>query len=171
METISHGRHLALAGTIAVLAALVAGSPAYAKGPCLKNGGPSSVQQYVEQLPQACGSSATGTGNQQRKLPASIAHKIDQQSGNQATADLLKNIATSQSYGAPTQKIKVRHKLSETQRNVLSDSKARHSSALSASVGVVTDGSDSRLLALVILMGVITVFVLVSAVRRHRVRR
>jgi hypothetical protein len=171
MEANRRGRQLALAGAIAALAALAAGSPAYGKG-CLKNGGPSSVQQYVEQLPQACGSSATGTGQKQRKLPASIERKIQQQGGKQA--QLLENIATSEQYGAPQQKIKVhkaKARLTRTQRKILTDSEARQSNALGASLGVVTDGSDSRLLALVILMVGITIFVLVTAVRRHRVRR
>lgn len=211
MEAVTHTRQLALAGAIAVLAALGASSPAFG-GDCLPSGGPSSVQQYVEQIPQACGSHATGTGTKQRTLPPKIKHKIQKQGGTDKK--LLKNIATSEQYGAPQQQIKTppavhkaptahkaparkaqkthkvqkahkahkarkRHKVHQATKPVqrktrpksLSSAALRRGNPLSASVGVVTEGSDWRLLALLIVMAATTVAVLVSALRRRRAGR
>src|SRR6266545_2334485 len=164
-------RQLIVVCALAAVAALAAGSPAYGKGcPGNVKGDPaSSVAQYVEVLPTPCGNHATGTGNRSTKLPPSIQEKIDQQGGSDAT--LLQHIATSESYGAPQQKIKS-PKAHGRHGKILSDSAATHSSnPLSASVSVVTDGSDARLIALVVLMVGIAVLVLATAVRRRRVTR
>ncbi len=165
-------RQLIVVCALAAVAALAAGSPAYGKGcPGNVKGDPaSSVAQYVEQIPTSCGNHATGTGNRSTKLPRSIQKKIDQQGGSDAT--LLQNIATSESYGAPPQKIKSPKAQAKADRHskIVSDSAATHSSnPLSASVSVVTDGSDARLIALVVLMVGIAVLVLATAVRRRRV--
>jgi MYXO-CTERM domain-containing protein len=163
-------RQLVVVCAIVAVAALAAGSPAYGKGCAgnLTNEGPSSVAQYTEQIPTACGKHVTGTGKGTRKLPASTAQKIQEQGGSDAT--LLKNIATSAKFGAPTQKIKV--KGGPKHNRFLGDRAAtRSSNPLSASVSVVTDGSDARLIALVVLMLGIAVLVLATAVRRRRVTR
>src|SRR6266511_1975409 len=161
-------RQLIVVCALAAVAALAAGSPAYGKGcPGNVKGDPaSSVAQYVERLPTSCGNHATGTGNRTTKLPRSIQEKIDQQGGSDAT--LLQNIATSESYGAPQQKIKSpkAHKSGPKRNKILSDAAKKTSNPLSASVSVVTDGSDARLIALVVLMVGIAVLVLATAVRR-----
>src|SRR5881227_3990989 len=98
-------RKLLVAGGVAAFSALAVGSPAYGKG-CsgsLHNGGASSVAQYVEQIPGSCGSSAAGSGIHHTKLPATIAHQVQTQGGKNAT--LLKQIATSEKYGAPQTRI------------------------------------------------------------------
>ncbi len=156
-------RQLVLACAIVSVTALAAGSPAYGKGCAgnLTNEGPSSVAQYVEQLPTSCGNHATGTGNRSTKLPRSIEQKIQTQGGPDAA--LLKNIATSERYGAPQQKIT----RSDKKHSRISANHAGN--PLSASVSVVTDGSDSRLIALVLLMVGIAALVLAAAVRRRRI--
>jgi hypothetical protein len=161
-------RQLVFACAIVAVAALAAGSSAYGKGCAgnLTNEGPSSVQQYVEQLPTSCGSHATGTGNRTTKLPRSIQEKIQTQGGSDAS--LLQNIATSEKYGAPPQKIKAPNAKAKRHAKILSDSANKSSNPLSASVSVVTDGSDSRLIVLVLLMVGIAALVLAAAVRKRR---
>jgi hypothetical protein len=180
MEAVPHVRKLVLAGGIAILATLGTSATAYGKG-CSGNSNnpPSSVSQYVEQVPGACGSKAVSQGSQTRKVPKVIEQKIDQQGGDDAT--LLKEIVSSEKYGAPTQtKIKVKkvtvHKTKtkgDGARKILSDSERRSADTnpLAASVGVITDGSDGRLIALIVLMAAVAAIVVVSALRRRRVTR
>ena len=181
MEAVPHVRKLVLAGGIAVLATLGTSAGAYGKG-CSGNSNnpPSSVSQYVEQVPGACGSKAVNQGSQTRKVPKVIEHKIDQQGGDDAT--LLKEIVSSEKYGAPTQtKIKVKkvtvHKAkANTHRGTkktLTDAarKSADANPLAASVGVITDGSDGRLIALIVIMAAVAAIVIVSALRRRRVTR
>jgi len=183
MEAVPHVRKLVLAGAIATVAALGASAPAFGKG-CLKDP-PSSVAQYTEQIPQACGSSTTGSGTTKRTIPKSLEQKIDKQGGQDAST--LKEIVSSEASGAPTQtKIKVVHKAqakpktkaakAKAQANaqtakIVSDSAKRKSNPLAASVGVITDGSDGRLIALIALMIGVAALVVVSALRRRRVTR
>src|SRR5215204_1816168 len=111
MEAVPHMRKLVLAGGIAVLATLGTSAAAYGKG-CSGNSSnpPSSVSQYVEQVPGACGSKATNQGTQTRKIPKAIEQKIDSQGGDDA--ELLKEIVSSETKGAPTQtKIKIKVKV------------------------------------------------------------
>ena len=163
-------RQLVVVCAIVAMAALAAGSPAYGKGCAgnLTNDGPSSVQQYQEMIPTACGKHVTGTGKGTRELPASTEQRIQQQGGPDAA--LLKKIATSAKYGAPPQKIK-KVQSGPKRNTIFSDVAKKTSNPLSASVSVVTDGSDARLIALVVLMVGIAVLVLATAVRRRRVTR
>jgi hypothetical protein len=173
MAAVPQMRKLVLAGGIAVLATLGTSAAAYGKG-CSGSSSnpPSSVSQYVEQQSTACGSQATGQGNQTRKVPKTIEHKIQSQGGQDAT--LLHNIVSKQSYGAPQTKIKVT-KVTATgghsSTNIPNESATKKSNPLAASVGVITDGSDGRLSALLALMVGVAAFVVVSAVRRRRVTR
>jgi hypothetical protein len=178
MEAVPHVRKLVLAGGIAVLASLGTSAAAYGKG-CSNSSSnpPSSVSQYVEQQPTACGNQPTGQDTATRKVPKSIQSKIHTLGGKDATA--LTNIVSKGAYGAPTQtkiKVKVKKKVREGNRGqgkIVSDSAARKSSSdpLTASVGVITDGSDGRLIALVVLMAAVAAVVIVSALRRRRVSR
>jgi hypothetical protein len=54
---------------------------------------------------------------------------------------------------------------------IVSDSAKRKSNPLAASVGVITDGSDGRLIALIALMIGVAALVVISALRRRRVTR
>lgn len=160
-------RQLVVVCALVAVAALVAGSPAYGKG-CAGNvkGDPSSsVAQYVEVLPTSCGNHPTNSGNRTTKLPRSLEQKIDSQAGTDAT--LLKKIATEESFGAPQRQIKSQK--GSKQRSILSDSANKNSNPVFASVGVVTDGSDSRLIVLVLVMVGIAALVLAAALRRRRI--
>jgi hypothetical protein len=180
MEAVPHMRKLVLAGGIAVLAALGTTATAYGKGCSGNQNVPSSVAQYTEQQPTACGTHATGQGNQTRKVPHVIQQKIDKQGGDDAAT--ITKIVSSEAYGAPTNtKIKVKaHKVKAqkggsggpTSTKIVSDA-ARTSSpnALAASVGVITDGSDGRLIGLLVLMVGLAAVVVISALRRRRVTR
>src|SRR5215211_1313407 len=171
METRRHVRQLAVAGAVAASFTLATGSPAAAGG-CSGNisgGGNAATAQYVEQLPTPCGNTASGTGNRKTKLPKSIERKIDSQGGSQAK--ILKELVTSEAKGAPQRKIKLREtKTTKRYRKILVDAEKEQSNALSASFGVVTDGSDARLLTLLIVMIGTAVVVLGTAVRRRRIR-
>src|SRR5262249_46040044 len=179
MEAVPHMRKIVLAGGIAVLASLGTSAAAYGGG-CSNSSSnpPSSVSQYVEQQPTACGNQATGQGTATRKVPKTIQSRINQLGGQDATA--LTNIVSKQAYGAPNTKIKV-HKVKAQGKNgkgngpskILSDSETRksHQNALAASVGVITDGSDGRLIALIVLMAAVPAAVVLSAVPRRRVAR
>ena len=104
MEAVPQLRKLVLAGAIATVAALGTTATAYGGG-CNQNP-PSSVAQYTEQIPQACGDKPTGSGTTKREVPKSIQKKIESQGGEDAQT--LENIVSDESYGAPTQtKIKV----------------------------------------------------------------
>jgi hypothetical protein len=184
MEAVPHMRKFVLAGAIATVAALGTTAPAYGGGCSSNSSDPaSSVAQYVEQQPTACGDQATGSNKQTRKVPKSLAKKIDRLGGKDA--DTLKKVVSSGTYGAPTQTpIKTKpavkpkkkhHKVKAkpnrgSQKKILSDSETR-SNPLAASVGVITDGSDGRLIALIVLMVAVAGIVLVSAFRRRRVTR
>ena len=60
MEAVPHMRKIVLAGGIAVLAVLGTSATAHAKGCSDNQDVPSSVAQYTEQQPTACGTHATG---------------------------------------------------------------------------------------------------------------
>jgi hypothetical protein len=160
---------------MAVLATLGTSTAAYGGG-CSNSSSnpPSSVSQYVEQQPTACGNQATGQGTATRKVPKQIQSKIDKLGGDDATA--LTNIVSKQAYGAPTgtkikvHKIKVKTGKGSGPNKIVSDSETR-TNPLSASVGVITDGSDGRLIALVVLMAAVAGVIVFSALRRRRVTR
>jgi hypothetical protein len=179
MEAVPHVRKIVLAGGIAVLASLGTSAAAYGNG-CSNSSSnpPSAVSQYVEQQPTACGDKPTGGGGTApRKVPKQIQSRIDKLGGQDAKA--LTKIVSNPAYGAPTNKIKV-HKV-KAQKNgkatgpskIVSDSATRKSdqNALAASVGVITDGSDGRLIALVVLMAAVAGVIVFSALRRRRVTR
>ena len=185
MEAVPHMRKFVLAGGIAVLAVLGTSATAYGKGCSGNQNVPSSVAQYTEQQPTACGTLATGQGNKTRKVPKSLQKQIDSQGGEDAAT--ITKIVSSESAGAPQTKIKVHkvkvkkvHKVhkSGTKRGaqkptkkVVSDAKRSQSNPLAASVGVITGGSDGRLIGLIVLMVGLAVVVVVSALRRRRVTR
>src|SRR5215216_1140870 len=164
MEAVPHMRKLVLAGGIAVLATLGTSPAAYGNGCSTSSSNPpSSVSQYVEQQPTACGTQPTGQGNETRTVPKAIEKQIDEQGGDDAT--LLKNIVSKQSYGAPTQtkikvKVKVKSKGKSKTSKILSDSRKR-SDPFSASFGVITSGSEGRLIALIVLMASVAAIVIV----------
>jgi hypothetical protein len=176
MEAVPHMRKLVLAGAIASMTLLGMSTAAYGKG-CSGNvkNPPSSVAQYTEQIPTACGSNATGASKKSRSVPKSIERKIDSQGGQEAP--LLKKIVSEEAYGAPETTIKVhktkaKAKVAKVKRaKIVSDSARRKSNPVAASFGVITDGSDARLIALIALMVAVAAVVVFSALRRRRVTR
>jgi hypothetical protein len=184
MEAVPHMRKFVLAGAIATMAAFATTAPAYGGGCSGNSSDPaSSVAQYTEPTPTACGDHITGSaGNSKRTVPKSIQKKIDSEGG--ADAQQLEKIVSSESAGAPTTPIKTHpvkakktkgkngkaHK-SQNPSKIISDSETRKSNPLAASVGVITDGSDGRLIALIALMLGVAAIVVVSAFRRRRVTR
>ena len=181
MEAVPHMRKFVLAGGIAVLAVFGTSATAYGKGCSGNQNVPSSVAQYTEQQPTACGTLATGQGNKTRTVPKSLQKQIDSQGGEDAAT--ITKIVSSESAGAPQTKIKV-HKVKvkkvhksgtkrggQTPTKVVSDAKRSQSNPLAASVGVITGGSDGRLIGLIVLMVGLAVVVVVSALRRRRVTR
>ena len=167
-----------------MLAVVGTSATAYGKGCSGNQNVPSSVAQYTEQQPTACGTLATGQGNKTRKVPKSLQKQIDSQGGEDAAT--ITKIVSSESAGAPQTKIKVHkvkvkkvHKVhksgtkrgGQTPTKVVSDAKRSQSNPLAASVGVITGGSDGRLIGLIVLMVGLAVVVVVSALRRRRVTR
>ena len=138
-----------------------------------------AVSQYVEQIPTSSGPQATGVGKETFKpLPKRAKAKLVRQGGEDAA--LLEKIATSSAYGAPQATKKKGGKDDDPGAGgaavVIRDDPrdlgdASTSEALSAAVSVVTDGSDKRLLGLLIVMLLITATALASAGYRQRALR
>jgi protein involved in ribonucleotide reduction len=179
MEAVPHLRKFVLAGTIATVAALGSSATAYADG-CPN--APSSVQQYVECVPSASGGSPTAGTTKKQPIPKPIEQKIDSQGGDDTQA--LKDVVSSGNStptSTPTKVHKVTVKPKNTTKNnasqgsseksIVSDAATRKTNPLAASVGVITGGSDGRLIALIALMVAVTALVVFSALRRRRVTR
>lgn len=142
-----------------------------------------AVSQYVEHIPTSSGPQATGIGKERFKpLPRRAKAKLVQQGGEDAA--LLEKIATSSAYGAPQGTLGKGKKggkdkddpgaggaavVTRDDPRDLGD--ASTSEALSAAVSVVTDGSDKRLLGLLVVMLLITAAALASAGYRQRALR
>ena len=159
-------RHSLTFGIVVGMAALAVAPSAPAKGkPKPPGSGAAAVSQYVEQIPTSSGPRATGFGKREVKpLPRTIERKLVRQGGRDAP--LLKEIATSSTYGAPTRKLKTSKKVKlPTPKEIQRTSPTK---TLSAGVSVVTDGSDGRLIALAIVLVLISVLSIVSAAVRQR---
>src|SRR5215217_5002740 len=170
METRRHVRQLAVAGAVAASFTLATGSPAAAGG-CSGNvsgGGNAATAQYVEQLPTPCGSEASKTGSVKTKLPKAVEQKIEREAGSQAP--ILEELARSESYGSSHKQVKPKQAKKKTRhyRKILADAEKK-SNAFDAPLSVVADGSDARLLTLLIVMIGTAVVVLGTAIRRRRV--
>jgi hypothetical protein len=175
----------ALAGVL-VFAGVTDAAPA--QGPPPHPGGSAAVAQYVEQIPTSSGSQATGVGKVKTKpLAPAIRHRLTKEAG--ADAPLLQQVATSSTYGAPQHvfhtsepaKAAVKAAVKAAiggqggalgtttrrgKRAIGGDATPRR--ALSAAVNVVSDGSDGRLIGLVVLLAAITTVAVASAAFRQR---
>ncbi len=146
---------------VAVLGALALPAAAFA--------GNGLIDQYIEDVPTAggahhpgAGTDSSGTGDSGTQAPAAppatlsstVQTKLDAKGGKDS--DLLREIATSPSYGAPP----------ATAGQV--PKPATSPDPLSAAVGAVTDGSDGRMVGLfVALLAVTAVSLGVAAARRR----
>ena len=154
------GRLCALALAVAVV--LVAPAAARAGGDDTPLDHVSSVDQYVEDIPTASGSTPTGGAPGEgddpgRPLSADVANALDTQGGADAIA--LGRLATLPALGAPTDDLRggpaVRRALAENR-------------SIGAAVGTAASGTTPALYALVVLLVGITVGLLGVAVQRAR---
>ena len=162
-------KRLLTATFAAGMVALAASSQALAADkPKPPGSGAAAVAQYVEQIPTSSGPRATGFGRREvRPLPRKVARKLVRQGGRDAP--LLKEIATSSTYGAPTRKLKTSKTVKlPTPKEVAEPSPAK---TLSAGINVVTDGSDTRLIVLGIVLVLISLLAVASAAVRQRADR
>lgn len=122
----------------------------------------SSVDQYVEDIPTASGSTPTGGGpgegdDQGRPLSADVANELDAKGG--ADANALGRLATLPALGAPRDGLRtgpdVERALAENR-------------SIGAAVGTTASGTTPALYALVVLLVGITAALLGVAVRRAR---
>lgn len=120
----------------------------------------SSVDQYVEDIPTASGSTPTGGAPGEgddagRPLPADVATALDDEGGTDANA--LGRLATMPALGAPRDGLRagpdVQRALAENR-------------SIGAAVGTAASGTTPALYALVVLLVGITVALLAVAVRR-----
>jgi len=97
-----------------------------------------AVSAYVELVPTSRGRRSPGVGPTKRgTLPRAIEAQLAREGGSEAP--LLKEVATSQAYGAPLVGKPVRRE---------PEPEPTRESTLGAGVSVMTDGGDDRLLAL-----------------------
>ena len=167
---------------VAAAALVVGSSPASAKHRRGHSEGSSAVDQYVEQIPTSSGSRASGLRGRKGRLNPKVQQTLQRQGGKDA--QLLEEIATSEAYGAPVATGEARGKrgsgsntrsgrtrLALGEKEAAAVGRAEPPGTVSALKSVVTDGSDRRLLALLVLMGVITVAALGTAAYRQRASR
>lgn len=149
-----------------------------------------AVCQYVEQVPTAGGSKPTSGGRKSvTPLSRAVKQRLYAKAGKDAT--LLEQVATSSDYGAPqgtpAKRAAPKEKKSKKDRNsetsgdrsdldgaaaaAASEDPPSFGNALSASVDVVADGSNGRLIGLVVVLLAITGFALASAGYRARPAR
>jgi hypothetical protein len=107
-----------------------------------------AVSAYVELVPTSRGSRRPSAGATRRgTLPREVEARLARQGGRDAP--LLKEVATSPAYGAPTDRMRERKQ---------TDPPAEPSdeSTLGSAVSVATDGGDDRLIALALVLVVVT---------------
>jgi hypothetical protein len=143
----------------AVLTVLTLGATGTASAKCrhTPKGNP-AVKEYVEHIPTVCGPKESGTGTGSTRLPASINRAL----GTGREADLLRNLATKDSFGAPQTKTgKPNARLNtKLQRNA-------GRNPLTAGISAATGGSDGRLILLISLMAVLALGAGAVAYRRR----
>jgi hypothetical protein len=135
---------------------------------------PSAIDQYVEDPPDAGGTTSAGRPTSSTKLPPRVSSEVESQAGSDAP--LLSSVATSSQYGAPQRRLA--NGGSDRGRSVrgedlaAADPQADVSAgeALSAAAGAVQGGESLRIVALLAGMLVITLVALVTAALRVRRR-
>ena len=140
-------------------------------GPCRV----AAVCQYVEQIPTSSGSQATGFGKpRSTPLPPAVKESLTRKAG--ADAPLLEQIATSSAYGAPQKKLRTAapadpNERSDAEIGPAIEKDTSVGGSLSAAVDVAADGSNGRLIGLLIVLLAITGVALASAGYRQRAVR
>lgn len=173
-------RHVLVFATV-LLSVLGAPTGAYAQAAC----DASAVDQYVECIPTSDGDDANnesgagggGNGGGGTTLSPSVSSQIDSQAGSDAP--LLKEVASSPRYGAPTKKLKVpaatgtngKARIGKEQM-VQADPQADVSAgdALSAAAGAVGSGDAARLIGLLVALFLVSAATLAAAAARQKRR-
>lgn len=135
---------------------------------------PSAIDQYVEDPPDAGGTTSAGGPPSSTKLPTGVSSEIEGQAGGDAP--LLTAVATSSQYGAPQRRLTKGG--SDGGRSVRGEDLAAADAqtdvsageALEAAAGAVQGGDSLRIVALLAGMLVITLVALVTAALRVRRR-
>jgi hypothetical protein len=118
-----------------------------------------AVSAYVELVPTSRGSRSTAAGAAKRRsLPREVETRLARQGGRDAP--LLKEVATSPAYGAPTGRVRER-------KQTKLPAEPRDETTLGSAVSVATDGSDDRLLGLGFVLLALTVAAGVAAYLRR----
>jgi hypothetical protein len=108
-----------------------------------------AVSAYVELVPTSRGSRRPSAGATKRgTLPREVEELLARQGGRDAP--LLKEVATSPAYGAPTDRVRER-------KQTKLPAEPADESTLGSAVSVATDGSDDRLLGLGFVLLAVTV--------------
>ncbi len=176
---------LALSAAIGLLtaseAALASHRPGH-PGQCA-----AAVCQYVEQIPTSGGSQATLPGGKARTTPLAPAlrRRLFSEAGKDAA--LLEQIATSSAFGAPQTPARTQGKKGKKGNGASAgpgrasggdeESRPRPSQqpslgkSLSAVGAVVTDGSEGRLIGLLVVLLLITALAVLAAAFRQRLPR
>ena len=171
-------RHVLVLATV-LASVLAAPTGAYGQAACEA----SAVDQYVECIPTSDGDSANGQsgagggggGGGRPTLTPSVSAQIEAQGGDDA--EILKQVAGSRRYGAPTKKLELagagvsgKARISKEQL-VLADPQADVSAgdAVSAAVSAVQGGDAGRLIGLLAALFLVSVATLgAAAVRQKR---
>lgn len=140
-----------------VLTALIGTGTAWGKCRHQPKGNP-AVQEYVEHIPTVCGPKASGRGGPTTSLPSTILRRL----GSGPDAALLRDVATSEKWGAPQTKIRKFDSDGPTQTG---------RNPIAASLGAVTGGSNGRLIEVLALMAVIAAAAAGAHARRRRIGR
>lgn len=134
-----------------------------------------AVCQYVEQVPTSSGSqvAGVGSGKKAKKLPKAVESELQREAGEDAA--VLQEVATASEYGAPQEELQLgpaeKRRLKEAEETIKSEDVVDLGGAVSAPVSVLTDGSDARLVGLVIVMALIALATLAAAAYRQRTFR
>ncbi|MFN2470696.1 MAG: hypothetical protein ABR583_06850 [Gaiellaceae bacterium] len=127
--------------------------------------GASAFDQYVEQIPSSSGSTVPGTGSGKRRpLAPGVAAELRSLGLEGA---LLESIATDPSLGAPERTSRADARTRRLLRERADDDSGA-SAAFSAAVSAAGDGSAGRLVALVVVLGGVTMLLGGLALRQRR---
>lgn len=151
---------IALIAVLALAFGTTGAAWAHGCGGGSKHHGNPAVAQYVEKIPTACGSKGTRGGAAGSGTSSSLPTSVSQQLGRSAQGKLLRSVSSSTRYGAPN-----------APRRTDAQNRGTSQNALSASISAVSSGSNSGLIALLLVMAFVALGVAGLAVYRRRAPR
>ena len=126
----------------------------------------SAYDQYVEQIPAGSGSKTPGRGRaKKRPLPRRAAEELREQGGSDA--ELLESVATDTRLGAPERKLPSSPSISRKIRKETHEEPTT-AGALAAGVDVASDGSENRIVGLLVVLGAVTAALVAAVLLRRR---